>query len=237
MPETRSNRGSTRRHCILLVDDHYLIREAVRGVLWDLEEDLTVLETSNCRQMMRLVEENSEIQTILLDVKLPDGNGLEAMAELRKRRPEISVIFLSAIEDPEIIINALNLGALGFIPKSADRNVLLKALQLIFSGGKYLPEIVLDADATWPQSVVENGIFEPAISPAKLGLTGGQLRVLALLMEGKSNKAICQRLDLAEPTVKNHVSAVLRALRVTNRTEAVVAVGKLGWDFSGLADP
>jgi DNA-binding NarL/FixJ family response regulator len=224
-----------RPHCILLVDDHYLIREALRGVLWDLEDNFIVLETSNCRQMMRLIEENSGIQTVLLDVMLPDGNGLDAVAELRKRRPDIAVIFVSAVEDRKTIIHALNLGALGFIPKSVGRDVLLKALQLIFSGGKYVPEIILNGDAMPTQSVVVNGNFRPTKSPADLGLTGGQVRVLALLMQGNSNKAICRRLDLAEPTVKNHVSAVLKALQVTNRTEAVIAVGKLGWDFSVLA--
>ena len=166
---------------------------------------------------------------------LPDGNGLDAVAELRKRRPDIAVIFVSALEDRETIINALNLGALGFIPKSVGRDVLLKALQLIFSGGKYVPEIILNSEATRTQSVVENGNFRPAKSPADFGLTGGQVRVLALLMQGNSNKTICRRLDLAEPTVKNHISAVLKALQVTNRTEAVIAVGKLGWNFSVLA--
>ena len=231
-------RGLMRPHCILVVDDHYLIREAVRAVLRDLEDEIVVLETSNCREMMRLIEENGDIQTVLLDVMLPDGNGLDAVNELRKLRPDISIVFLSAIENRETIIHALNLGALGFIPKTADRDVLLKALQLIFSGGRYLPEhIMLDGDLSKPQSTGRNRALHPAMSPADLGLTDGQIRVLALLMQGKSNKTIGRRLDLAEPTVKNYVSAVLRALHATNRTEAVIAASKLGWDSLELMKP
>jgi DNA-binding NarL/FixJ family response regulator len=108
---------------------------------------------------------------------------------------------------------------LGFIPKSAGREVMISALSLVFSGGVYIPPEILPV--------------RPKASPADLGLTERQVDVLALMMQGKSNKAICRRLDLAEPTVKNHVTAILKALGVSNRTEAVLAVSARGWQFSG----
>ena len=125
-------------------------------------------------------------------------------------------------------MKALDGGAAGFIPKSASRDVMVSALGLIFSGGIYIPAEVF-ADRPAPASPkVRPGLRS---SPADLGLTDRQIEVLALLMQGKSNKAICRTLGLAEHTVKNYVTAILKALNVTNRTEAVIAVGALGWDL------
>jgi GNAT superfamily N-acetyltransferase len=103
---------------------------------------------------------------------------------------------LSAQQDRNSVVKALDLGALGFITKSGQRDVMLGALRLVFAGGKYIPPEAIERE-----------------EPADLGLTGRQLDVLALMMQGKSNKAICRLLDLSEPTVKSHVSAILRALR------------------------
>jgi DNA-binding NarL/FixJ family response regulator len=108
---------------------------------------------------------------------------------------------------------------------------MLKALELVFAGGVYIPPEILAHDEPSPgqrddKPPVAN---RPTVSPADLGLTERQVEVLWLMMQGKSNKAICRALNLAEPTVKNHVTAILKALGVSNRTEAVIAVGKLGW--------
>jgi len=217
---------------ILIVDDHVLIRDALRGVLKELKDDVEVLEASDCRQAMALIAENADdLALILLDLGLPDRDGFSALAEIRERYPTISVVVLSGQHDRPSVVKALDLGALGFIPKSGQREVMLSALQLIFSGGIYIPPEILtrDSPATSPGSKPPVGERPP--SPADLGLTGRQLDVLALMMQGKSNKAICRVLDLAEPTVKNHVTAILKALKVTNRTEAVIRVRELGWEF------
>jgi DNA-binding NarL/FixJ family response regulator len=115
---------------------------------------------------------------------------------------------------------------------------MLSAFRLIFSGGIYIPpDILVHREAGQSQTRSDtSGIGSRSLSPRDLGLTDRQVDVLALLMQGKSNKAICRTLDLAEPTVKNHVTAILKALRVTNRTEAVIAVGALGWDLRPPAD-
>jgi DNA-binding NarL/FixJ family response regulator len=222
---------------ILVVDDHVLIRDALRGVLKELKGDAHVLEASDCRQAMALIAENAdELALILLDLNLPDRDGFSALAEVRERYPGISVVVLSGQHDRGSVIKALDLGALGFIPKSGQREVMLSALQLVFAGGIYIPPEILSHDGlttTTPDKSPGGG--RPTASPSDLGLTERQIDVLALMMQGKSNKAICRVLDLAEPTVKNHVTAILKALKVTNRTEAVIAVRELGWELTTAA--
>jgi len=217
---------------ILVVDDHVLIRDALRSVLKEVKGDALVLEASDSRQALALVAEHAELGLVLLDLNLPDRDGFSLLAELRERYPPISVVVLSAQQDRSSVVTALDLGALGYIPKSGQRGVMLSALQLVFSGGIYIPPEILTRNEQAPSSGVKapTGDRKP-VSPSDLGLTGRQLDVLALMMQGKSNKAICRVLDLAEPTVKNHVTAILKALSVTNRTEAVIAVRELGWEL------
>jgi DNA-binding NarL/FixJ family response regulator len=223
---------------VLVVDDHALIREALRGVLKELKDDAAIIEASNARQAMRLLDEHPDLGLILLDLNLPDRNGFDVLAELRERYPAISIVVLSALNDRDNVARALDLGALGFIPKSVTRELMLSALRLIFSGGIYIPpDILAHSDPVASQPSFGTSGTEPRpSSPRDLGLTDRQVDVLSLMMQGKSNKAICRVLDLAEPTVKNHVTAILKALKVSNRTEAVIAVGTLGWDLRPAAD-
>ena len=214
---------------ILVVDDHALIRDALRGVLKKLTRDAVVLEASNCAQTMEAVESHPDINLILLDVNLPDRDGLSMLAELRERNPAMSVVVLSADQDRASVMKALDLGAMGYIPKSARTEVMLRALQLVFAGSIYIPQEALSRENLSDTAPRPSGGGRTIVSPADLGLTNRQLDVLALMMQGKNNKSICQVLKLAEPTVKNHVTIILRALKVTNRTEAVIAVNELGW--------
>jgi DNA-binding NarL/FixJ family response regulator len=223
---------------ILLIDDHALIREALRGVVKELKDGAVIIEASNGQQALRLVDEQPDLGLILLDLNLPDRNGFDVLAELRERYPAIPTVVLSALNDRDKVARALDLGALGFIPKSVTRELMLSALRLIFSGGIYIPPDILahsDPVPSHPSSGTSGTEPRPS-SPRDLGLTDRQVDVLAQMMQGKSNKAICRVLDLAEPTVKNHVTAILKALKVSNRTEAVIAVGTLGWDLRPAAD-
>jgi DNA-binding NarL/FixJ family response regulator len=212
---------------ILVVDDHLLIREALRGVLKELRSDAAVLESADSGQAMQLIAEHADIGLILLDLNLPDRDGLSVLAELRERYPATSVVVLSAQQDRGSVVKALDLGALGFIPKSAEREVMRAALELVFAGGIYIPPEILSRQ----EPVLSQSIPQPPVPPRDLGLTERQLEVLALMMRGKSNKAISRVLDLAEPTVKNHITAILRTLKVTNRTEAVISVIESGWEL------
>jgi DNA-binding NarL/FixJ family response regulator len=224
----------------LVVDDHALIREAMRGVLKELCGEAVVLEAASAAQATGLIGQHPDLALILLDNKLPDRNGVELLRELREAHPAVSIVMLSAFSDRETVVEAIDNGALGFIPKTESREVLLGALRLILAGGTYIPPGVLARGAggtaggghTGAASAADKPATPPKrLSPADLGLTERQVDVLALMMQGKSNKLICRELDLAEPTVKNHVSAILKALGVTNRTEAVLAVAALGWEL------
>jgi DNA-binding NarL/FixJ family response regulator len=214
---------------ILVVDDHELIRDALRGVLGELDQAAVILEAADGVTAMRLVEEHGDLGLLLLDLTLPDREGFALLAELRGSHPALAIVVLSALQDRANVMQALDLGALGFIPKSAPREIMLNALRLVVSGGVYIPPQILAREEPKPSPPPK---ARAPCSPADLGLTGRQLAVLGLMMRGKSNKAIARALDLAEPTVKNHVTAILKALKSSNRTEAVIAVGELGWDLT-----
>jgi DNA-binding NarL/FixJ family response regulator len=219
----------------LVIDDHELIREAMRAALAELDNEAVILEAPDSRAGLGLIEENADLDLILLDLTLPDRDGFSLLSDLRQSHPAISIVVMSARQDHDSVMKALNLGALGFIPKSATRKVILGAMQLVMSGGIYIPPQALpgqEAALTAPGAIPQGGgprqeLDQRPVSPADLGLTDRQMDVLMLIMQGKSNKAICRVLDLSEPTVKSHVSAILRALKVSNRTEIVVAVNAL----------
>jgi DNA-binding NarL/FixJ family response regulator len=201
----------------------------LRGVLRDLDPEATVLEASGYRQAARLLEEHGDFGLILLDLNLPDRDGFAVLTELRERYPATSIVVLSGFNDHDNVVNALNLGALGFIPKSAERAVMLGALNLVLAGGTYIPPDVLDRQGATAEP--RPAVPSPATAgPATLVLTRRQAEVLGHMMHGLSNKAICRKLGLAERTVKNSVTAIFKTLQVSNRTEAVIKAGKLGWN-------
>jgi DNA-binding NarL/FixJ family response regulator len=214
---------------ILIVDDHTLIRDALQGLLKKAKRGATVLEASTRRQAMEIIADHADIGLVLLDLNLPDSDGLSILAELRERHPAMAIVVISAIQERAKVMKALDLGAAGYIPKSARREVMLSALQLVFAGGVYIPPEVLTHEEPAQSVAIPQRNDRPIVSPSEIGLSGRQLEVLAQLMQGKNNKVICRTLGLAEPTVKNHITAILKALKVTNRTQAVIAVNELGW--------
>ena len=222
---------------ILVIDDHVLIRQAMQGVLKKLRRDTVVLEAPNYEQAMQIIANHPDISLVLLDLTLPDRDGFSVLAELRERYPAVSIVVLSAVQDPANVMKALDLGALGYIPKSAQSDVILNALRSVISGGIYIPPEILAREELSNSTPRQLGGERSRVSPADVGLTDRQLVVLALVMQGNNNKTICRMLNLAEPTVKNHVTAILRALKVSNRTEAVIAVHQLGWKLPAAAKP
>jgi DNA-binding NarL/FixJ family response regulator len=212
---------------VLVVDDHPLIREALRQVLKALDKEITLLEAGSAPEALAAAARAGNLDLILLDLALPGADGFEVLRDLRELHPSFPVVVLSASEQPEIVMRALDGGAMGFIPKTSSNEILLGALRLVLSGGVYLPPEVLRHAPT------PNLPAKPATSASyrDLGLTQRQAEVLALVVQGKPNKIICRELNLAEGTVKIHVTAILKALGVTNRTQAVIAVGKLGLKF------
>lgn len=207
----------------LVVDDHTLVREAMQSVILSVDREATVLLAPDGAEARKCLAGGPGIDLVLLDLRLPDADGFALLGEFRHAYPTTAVVVLSGERDEATVRQALDAGAAGFIPKTEPRGVLASALSLVLAGGVYVPREALgDPHFDQPSSFGQ-------VSPESLGVTGRQLDVLALLMKGRTNKHIGRELNLAEPTVKNHVTAILRALKVSSRTEAVVAVTKLGW--------
>jgi DNA-binding response OmpR family regulator len=131
---------------VLVVDDHELIREALRGVLNELAAGAMLLEAPDSRTAIQLIEDHHDLALILLDLNLPDRDGFTVLTELRERYPAISIVVLSGLQDRANVVKALECGALGFIPKSATRDVMVQALRLVFAGGVYIPPQILDTN-------------------------------------------------------------------------------------------
>jgi DNA-binding NarL/FixJ family response regulator len=214
---------------ILVVDDHPLIREALRQVLQALDQHLDMLEAQSCEEALELTRGHPDISLILLDLALPGQDGFETLRRLRDEFPGIPVVVLSASDQPDTVMRAIDGGAMGYIPKTSSSQLLLNALRLVLSGAIYLPlEVLRKEQGIAPAAPPAPASPADLRDPSAIGLTARQAQVLALLVQGKPNKLICRDLNLAEGTVKIHVTAILKALGVTNRTQAVIAVSKLG---------
>ena len=209
---------------VLLVDDHALVREGIKLVLERYSAAVRVLEANDCGVALDLAAKHPDIDLVLLDLSLPGMSGFEGLRCLRERLPDIPIVVLSASEDPVHMRQALADGAKGFIPKSCTNEVMLSALHVVLSGGEYVPRAALGsmpgeggADIS-PRAVKENAH----------GLTQRQIGVLKLVIQGKTNKEIARQLSISETTVRAHVTAIFKALNVTNRTQAGYVATRLG---------
>lgn len=202
---------------ILLVDDHPLFLEGIRMVLKQLDEAASIQCSGSCEEALTQIDDSHDL--VLLDINLPGMSGLDGLQRLRSQAPATPLVVMSASEDRSKVLRAIELGAKGYIPKSSTPDVILTALQLVLSGGVYLPMAVLD-EVNSSQSKTENAEGQT--------LTPRQVEVLKLMAEGHSNKAIGNHLSMAENTVRVHVSAILRFLDVSNRTEAGLAATRMG---------
>ncbi len=208
---------------VLIVDDHALVRDALARVLSAIVPGVVLREAAEPASAFEIVEREIDLDLILLDLALPGMHGLTALKSLREKHPAVSVVVVSASTDREIVKRALDYGAMGYIPKSSSNEVLKTALQLVLAGGVYIPPEMLGRGA--------DTLAEPRLgarAPAEIGLTERQAQILARIMRGEPNKVICRELELAESTVKNQITAILKTLSVTSRTQAVLAVEKLG---------
>lgn len=202
---------------VLSIEDHELFRDGLRQALGEMTPPVDVLEASRFDEGVATIREHEpELGLVLLDLHLPDGAGLGMLSTLREEFPLLPVAIVSGdSDDPSAMRRALDLGAVGFIPKASTRAVLVSALQLILAGGTYAPPEALTAE---PDRRVER----------VAGLTARQREVANLLTKGLTNKEIAGVLGISADTVKNHVAAILDALEVTNRTEAVMLLVETG---------
>jgi len=210
----------------LVVDDHPLVRDAMVNVVAQLGGEVEVLQAADCLSGLDAARDHPDLDLVLLDLNLPGLRGIPALERFRREHPAAPVAVLSMFRDRDTVTEAIRHGAMGFIPKSSSRETIINALRLVLAGSVYLPpDAVGDAAKDETTMTVLSG---QGHSVAELGLTERQGQVLALVMKGKSNKEICRELGLAERTVKAHLTAVLNALKVTSRTQAVIAAVKLG---------
>lgn len=206
---------------ILVIEDHALVREGLMLALRALDghgEAAEIHGAQNAEAANALLAENDDFDLLLLDLMLPGTGGMAYLGVLRKRHPHIPVVILSALDDADTVRKAVQQGAAGFVSKTSPTDVLLGALREVLAGEIWLPPEYRD------MSEKRRRTRTPA---ERYGLTKSQSRVLELLAEGKTNREIADLLDVTEGTVKIHVSAIFKALNVSNRSQALlVAQGK-----------
>lgn len=211
---------------ILLVDDHPLIRDGIAGMLARLAPDSTLRQAADCAGGLALAKD-WDPRLVLLDLGLPDASGLDALKAFKAACGTVPVVVLSGNGDPALVMQALDLGASGFIPKNMTPEEIWSALGVVLSGGIFLPaSIGGSADIPFSErSATRNGEV-PALE--RVALTPRQREILRALAEGLSNKQIAARFQLAEPTVKAHVSSVMRVLNVGTRTQVLLWLSRNG---------
>ena len=231
---------------VLLIDDHPLILTALQGVIQGIGSHVSVVGVGGARAAREALAADPNVDLVLLDLRLGDADGFELLVELRNGWPAIPVVVVSASDHSADVIRAIDLGAMGFVPKRASNETLTEALQVVMSGGIYVPPTTMGGDDGGGDEKREAMAHSAAhgqpgglasMRPnalASVKLTPRQLDVLGLLLRGLSNKLIARELDLSVETVKDHVAAVLRALNVNSRTQAVLAVSQMSGQGSTL---
>lgn len=206
-------------HKFVIADDHPLFRGALKQAIAGLADVASVLEAGDFESVKTIVGENDDLDIVLLDLSMPGASGLSGLISLRGVHATVPVVIVSAHDDPETIRRALELGASGFISKSASMDDIRSAIEAVLSG-----EISAPGD-------IDLGVErDPEISDLikrLQSLTPQQTRVLGMLAEGLLNKQIAYELGVSEATIKAHVSAILQKLGVDSRTQAVILLSKI----------
>lgn len=204
---------------VLLIDDHALLREGVALLLRRIEPAVEISEAGSLAESRAALARGLEPDLVLLDLGLPDAQGLEAIGVLQAAHPGLPLVVLSGNDERSLVLEAIEQGAMGYVTKSSESSVMIEALKKVLQGGIALP----------PSAYLrESAGSDESDATRSLGLTDRQMEVLHLILQGMAVKQIASCLDISPSTVKAHTSAVLRALNVTTRTEAVVEAGRRG---------
>ena len=204
----------------IVADDHPLFRGALKQAIGGIAASGIVLEAGDFDSARKIVAENEDADLVLLDLSMPGASGLSGLLSLRNLYPDIPLVVVSARDDRETIRRALELGASGFISKSASMDEIRNTVRTVLAGGISAPE---DIDL----GVEEDEAISDLILRLQ-SLTPQQAKVLGMLAEGLLNKQIAYQLNVSEATIKAHVSAVLQKLGVDSRTQAVIQLAKIG---------
>jgi DNA-binding NarL/FixJ family response regulator len=208
---------------LLVVEDHVLVREGLVQVLRQLEKDVTLFEAGNCDTGLAIIDREPDLDLVLLDLALPGLDGLAGLSLFRSRHPSVPVVIVSAYDDSHTVNRAMKHGASGFVPKAYPSDKLLAALRDVLAGNIHVPEQLIPANLGSDLPPIP---LSKDASPAEFGLTDRQAEVLSLISKGKSNRDIAVELGLSEGTVKIHITAIFKALGVSSRTQALVAVAR-----------
>ncbi|GCL65052.1 response regulator [Pseudaquabacterium pictum] len=232
---------------VLLIDDHPLVLSALTDIIHKLDASVQVRTADGPDQTFDLLDREPDTDLVLLDPQLAEGvDGFALLADLRQRHPALPVVVMAANDQLADMVRAVDLGAMAFVPKRTPIGELHAALALVLTGGVYIPQALLGlmqlqappappspAGATVLQPMPDPSAppptlaDQPRLSMATLGLTPRQTDVLSLLLKGLPNKLIARELSVSVDTVKDHVAAVLRALGVASRTQAVLVVSRM----------
>lgn len=204
---------------ILVVEDHVLVREAMSQTLSRLDDNVRCVGVKTADEALAELDRDPDRDLAVIDLMLPDMNGFSLLGILAKRFPDLPAIVVSALDDNASIQRAMKSGASGFVPKACSSEELLKAIRIVLDGGVYTPK---DEGAGASRRRTGAPIQE------RFGLTTAQTRVMELLAQGKTNREIAELLGLSEGTVKVHMSAIFRALNVSNRAQAVLVITRHG---------
>ena len=209
---------------LLLVDDHKLFREGMRLLLEagleenvDISTTLKIYEAADSESALQIAGQHPDLDLVLLDLRLPGSEGLSTLETFIRKFPVLPIVVLSASQSLNEIRQVLECGAMGFIPKDSSSSAVVNAIRLVLSGNIYVPPMLL-----------QSAFGGESNSDDTSRLTDRQMDVVQLMARGQSNKEIARELDVAETTVKMHVTHIMRALEVSNRTQAVVKAEKLG---------
>jgi DNA-binding NarL/FixJ family response regulator len=221
---------------IVIIDDHQLFREGVKRIL-DFEEDLEVVaEGADGSEVLSLVEKYKP-DVVIMDINMPNMNGIEATRQLIETYPQTKVLILSIHDDENYVTHALQTGATGYLLKEMDADALIEAVKVVAEGGSYLhPKVTHNLVKEYRRLATEEqgGAAKEQLQKQEVRLplhllTRRECEVLQLLADGKSNRGIGEALFISEKTVKNHVSNILQKMNVNDRTQAVVMAIKNGW--------
>ena len=221
-----------------IIDDHPFVLDALSVIISLMEQKPSVSGFESLQKFEQAVASGESFDLVLLDLGIPGYSHLESLHRFRALAPITPVVVISASDDRETILEALDLGAMGFIPKTSHREVLAPALELVLAGGIYIPPQALQNHAAHPakEPCREKAALREPESDARYGASAGvpglskrQRDVLNLLVKGLPNKLICRELGLSPNTVKSHVGAIFRALNASNRTQAVIAAQRSGF--------
>ena len=214
----------------LIVDDHALVAGALTLLLEDRDPEADVHTAATADAALELVDREGDADLLILDLSLPGVTGTELMEEIVRRQPMLKILVVSGLADQESIMRVLQLGAAGFVPKSLDTELLSSAIDFVLKGGVYIPSKLLtesQKDGFFTRTAAR--LKAPESAPPHL--SDRQLDVLAQLAKGAPIKRICRELDLSEGTVKTHVAAIYRSFGASNRTEALIAARRAGFDI------